>query len=203
MRPGLQVALVQSLHRPPGVAGARVTLGLLPTPHPHVPAWAARRRAETLHPAGSGGDQPVWGSLSCSVVGVPPQTIQAPRTALPRGLRVCWAAGPASRGAPGSSQQRPRLRQAQPRVLQVCPTGVVMLSPLPAQRRAPCHLLRVRGREQLPGRAPPLSAALGLGRAQRPGPVPGHRHRGCPGGLQGHGELRPPRAGRTLGWKRP
>nr|XP_036880867.1 transmembrane protein 255B isoform X2 [Manis javanica] len=57
--------------------------------------------------------------------------------------------------------------------------------------RAPSHLLRVCGREQLPGCTPPVPAALGLDNAERAGRAPGHRHGGRPGGLQGRGRSVP------------
>ncbi|XP_059234056.1 transmembrane protein 255B isoform X6 [Mustela nigripes] len=54
-------------------------------------------------------------------------------------------------------------------------------------QRAPSHLLRVRGRALLPGRAAPVPAALGLRGAERAGCAPGCPHGSCPGSLQGHG----------------
>ncbi|XP_034521427.1 transmembrane protein 255B isoform X2 [Ailuropoda melanoleuca] len=57
----------------------------------------------------------------------------------------------------------------------------------PLKHGTPPHLLRVRGRARLSGRASPLPAALGLGSAQRAGCAPGHLHGRRPGGLQGHG----------------
>ena len=64
-----------------------------------------------------------------------------------------------------------------------------LLRPLGEPRGGDRGLPRVRGREELPGRGPPLPPALVCHHPQHRGSVPGHHHRRRAGRLQGHGDV--------------